>query len=911
MKHLLIIVLLTSSLFSLYLSDTIPKETTQLVNSFECFSKDDKTVVYTYLLALKYRMDHVDDRDALVKSDLDYWRLWHLVSDIEHNCSLYYKFSHILEETITPSKKDKTTLKKLRRVEGSIRTDGSSESSERMRKYDAKLRKKLLQDPPKFKVLPKNKLLNDYDLTSIKQYPKQSIPQNIYDTITKQKLSGTKEDLLFRYAFLKEEMLRNYDNPRKRHKIKQELLYIQECQKYYNTYLTGEFYHNFKRKLANRSSQYNNYYPIKDEFLPKEVEVYCEHNITSTKLSTFIPKTEKAVVIDKRNVKLENLKLFLEQYKGDTKKETYAQQYLNLMKTELEKSSTSTPSLESLQLLRLQNCLVEKDNKEDFKLIMARVKDFRLEGIKEVFYTNIFNSQRWWRMTISMKIDQEGESEELKHFFDCGQTLLSLRPSSMSNTIKTKDKPRFSGSDMRNAIEQKDTILKYYAKVFENTPTPNMDNKKAIKSGIIAKKWIDDRGNITTPFGDNIQINGMAKGGIKLTYTGIPKGDLCTQFIQLNKNDIIHFNNKMYSGIDYIMVNNKKVWLNNYVYKHVERLCSKKANNTISFVRENTMVKHVFRVQTSVNSAYGSVKKINSIDTNKYTPYSSAHTNNNDFFVIIGSEAKLYSVKYQALVRKLPHKLQNSYYSVLSPNGKYLAVGRYGTDIHIFDMAKNKIIKTIKTLRKDVGSSVVAFLPDNKTLITVGKKIHLLNIETTETVGVIEPRFMRSKKSFSSARITSWVVSPDGDTLYIGGNKSTVERWNIKKGWIGPRKIEYIDHIEDKEIQEVGALTFDPIDNNILVIGSRNTKIKFWDITHKKTIKTLIADKNMNCKSIEFSDDNRYMFALGSSIHLWDRENTEPLDIINGDKIIGGMFLPNSSDFVTFAKTVDIWKIVK
>ena len=118
MKQILFLFFFSTSLFSFYVSDSLPKEMVQIVDSFDCFSEDDKTVLYTYVLALKYRMDHVDDRDALLKSDLDYWRLWHLASDIENKYELNYQFSYILEETLTPTDKEKKVLKKLRQVEG-------------------------------------------------------------------------------------------------------------------------------------------------------------------------------------------------------------------------------------------------------------------------------------------------------------------------------------------------------------------------------------------------------------------------------------------------------------------------------------------------------------------------------------------------------------------------------------------------------------------------------------------------------------------------------------------------------------------------------------------------------------------------------------------------------------------------
>lgn len=294
MKILLIILLTSTLLYSYFLDDKLPKEAMQLVESFDCFTKDDKTLIYTYLLALKYRMEHVNERDALVKSDLEYWRLWHIVSDIQYKYALNYQFDNILEETVTPTIEEKKILKRLRRLESSIRTDGSSESSERMRQYDKKLREKIILSPPKYKILKKDTYLNDYNLSILKNDPDMSISKDIYDELEKRNLKGVKKDLLFRYVWLQEEKRRKYDKPNKRRNIEQELIYLAKCQEYHQNYLQMPYKGNFIRKLADRVSSSTNFYPsLKREFLPKDIEEYCENNITKTKVTTFIPKKDK------------------------------------------------------------------------------------------------------------------------------------------------------------------------------------------------------------------------------------------------------------------------------------------------------------------------------------------------------------------------------------------------------------------------------------------------------------------------------------------------------------------------------------------------------------------------------------------------------------------------------------------
>jgi len=908
MRYILWILVVFNLLQAVEFADKLPMESRQFLDSFECFTIEDKQMLYAYLLALKYRIDHVNKRDDLVKTELDYWRLWHIVSDIEYRCNLYYRFSNLLEDTLIQNDEEQKRLKKLRRVEGSIHVDGASESSARMSRYDEKLKQRILADPPKFIFLPKNKEKPDYDLTTLKSYPPKSIPKNIYDEIEKMKVTPLQRVLLLRYAYLKEELLRKYDQPKRRKEIKQELLYLGACQEKWNVYLRGEFYHNFKRKLANRVISTQDY-GLKHEFLPKEVADYCEHNITKMRLGTFIPKIEKkkAAKSKHKEVKLKHLTDFLKRYENDAKKRKYAAEYLSLMKIQLQKSSVASPSVEALKLLRLKSCLVDGDDKEDFALIFARVKDFRIEGLKETFYSNIFNSQLWWKMTIKMKIDIEGETPALKHFFDCNQTGFALGKSLDPQANTPESSSGFTATDMRNGISHKDKILKYYAYLFENIPTPLLNNSKAIEHGIVAKKWVGKDGKIKTPFGKKVIIEGMPKGGIKLTYTGIPKGRLCTDFIQLNKNDVIFFNSKSYDGIEYILVNDNKIKLDHYVYKYAQKVCNKQENNRVSFVREVPVVKHAYRAKT-LDSTFGKVKAIKELDRFNYDPYSAAYLQGVPTFIISATKAKAYDTRSFSVGEKLPDMLANSYYTALSPDGRYAAVGRYGTKIHIWSLQEHRRVKTFN----DQKGMPFLFMPDSQTLLLKGKgTLYLFDIESGKTVATISPKFISKKRKYGGGKITAVTLSPDGEILYVGGDKYIIEKWRIEDAWGSSSvKVSYVGKIEDRRMKEIGALQFDPTNQDILVIASSRDKVKFFNVKSQKTVKTYTSDVQMGAKTIVFSPKYRYMMVVGGhGANLWKIGESEQLDIINGSRIVGGIFLEDPSKFILMAREVKVWQI--
>jgi WD40 repeat protein len=111
-------------------------------------------------------------------------------------------------------------------------------------------------------------------------------------------------------------------------------------------------------------------------------------------------------------------------------------------------------------------------------------------------------------------------------------------------------------------------------------------------------------------------------------------------------------------------------------------------------------------------------------------------------------------------------------------------------------------------------------------------------------------------------------------------------------------------------MREIGALLFDKFKKHVLVIVSKDRRVKFYDTKTKKTIQTYIADEYMGAESIVISDDNKYMLVMGDhGAFLWKLGEKEQYDIVKGSKIVGGIFLEDSSTFILMAREVKVWKI--
>ncbi|WP_309497390.1 hypothetical protein [Sulfurovum sp.] len=920
MQRILIFVLFSTLLYSVEFSDELPIESKQLLDSFECFSKDDKVMSTSYLLALKYRIDNVDTREELVKTELDYWRLWHIESDIEHKCKLYYKFDDILEDTLVQNDEDRKKLKKLRRVEGTIHVDGASESSAKMDKYDSELRKRILLNPPKYTVLPKNSEMNDYNLSTLKNYPKTTIPKNIFDQIEQMKATTLQKDILRREAYLKEEMIRHYDQPFKRKEMKQEILYLEACQREMKLYANEEFDHNHKRKLA-RKSIMTQYYGLKTEFLPKEIEYYCENNITKMNLSTFIPKVDKKTKTKPKKViaKLENLNAFLKQYDNNATKMKFAKEYHALMKKLLEEPSRGTPNTESLKLLRLKNCIVGDDGKNDFALIMARVKDFRIEGLKETFYANIFNSQRWWTTTIRMKMEAEGKSKEMKHFFDCSKVyekglLGDMGQASPMTPISKKEKEkRKRDRDLKHKIrmagEQKRELLKYYCGTFDGKSTVDLDNKKAIESGMIPKKFITGNDTITPVLGKRILINGMPKGGIKLTYEGLEKGLMCESLLNfINMDETIYFGNKSYEGLDFVIINGTKIMLDNFSMEYVKELCSSQELNNVSFVMENIVSKHKYNQKKSAVSLYGNTKgKQVPIMMPRFPKVNNTHTESPAFF-LVDREAYMISKNTDGFEKSHVHKeLNHKSHVVLSRDGNLIATYTL-KHIYLYDRVKNRLQKISIPQRY----SPQLFLNDNKVLVLFDKKkILFLDLVHGKIISDLQPKFIDLTKKYFTPNLKYITATKNSEELYIMSDKGEVEHWKVKdKG--KSLSFDYKGKIET-EGKLVSAFYINPYNDEELIYATQNNTINIIDRKNGKVHKVFKADRHMIVKGLDMSRNQKYLMAYDHHfIYLWSLKSGKLIDVIGSKKgaLHGAMFSEgNSSRIIRIGENMEVWSI--
>lgn len=891
-------------------SNKLPIELHQLVESFDCFTKRDKVALYSYALALRYRYEHLEDKEALKKSNLDYWRLWHIMMDIRYDKDLGRDFDNIIENILFPTHEQKKRLKKLRWAESSIRSDGSSESSKRMRQYDKKLLDGIMDNPHKWSFEDKNEYLGDYNLSQLKTYPEHTIASPVYDKISKISSENSKKrNFLLRYAYLQEEYLRHYDQKKERDTISKNLSHLSNCFSYFNLPHLNIYYGNFQRELVGKMLDSS----FRKEMLPKAIKHYCENNIAYTKVDTFNVKPSKPIKQKKAKAIptfLKTLRL-IEGYHKQGADVKYHKEYITLSQQMLEGEGDDLAK--GMRLLRLENCISTQNPTQFEKILKTSIQDMMDADYKDEYPNKVLRPMLWWKMTIAMKIDQEGETEELKHFFDCNASALNF-----SKTVSPKQKVKTIGTKKVNyngIIDQKDQIFKYYAATFVNTPTPDLNNEKAIEAGIIPAKWVEANNTIKT-VGVPLVIQGMPQGGVKLTYDGIPKGSTCERITTLNIHPEIFFDRKTYDGIDYLLIDGDKLKYRHFNGKHAKRLCNKQDMHTVSFVIKDTVVEKKYQ-RKEVDCQHDNYKKIKTIDTQRYPPNGIAVSGDHRYFTLSGSKSTLYHATIPAKVSNLPQELENAYYLAMDEFGIHIAVPQ-GRGFSFWNVPENRMITRLKydhPLYDMFNVREVHFLPSNNILAAIaqnGQEVRILDPINQKMITKIIPKFFDGEKKsrYRGPRITALAIAHEGNQLFIGGKRKKIEIWDIPEDFgSNSGEIMYHDVIELPRGPEVGAIQPDPINPDNLYIAMRNNQLYLYSLTQKKITKTYVADSYMDPKGIQVSDDGKYIMVTGSKLFIWKTDSTVQFDIFSGDGIVGGLFKPFTYQVITAGSTVDRWEL--
>ena len=325
----------------------------------------------------------------------------------------------------------------------------------------------------------------------------------------------------------------------------------------------------------------------------------------------------------------------------------------------------------------------------------------------------------------------------------------------------------------------------------------------------------------------------------------------------------------------------------------------------------STLTQTVQQEQFSLNTHQLAVSKTLAENPNKSKAVWSALLSPDDRTLISGGEDRdpfnnsFFPVKIWNLnTAEVPNLLNQGHTAPisslsLSQDGKILASGSQDNTIKIWDVAGEKLIRTLKGHTAPVWSVVLSH--DGKTLVS-GSQDNTIKIWDVETGTV------RHTLTEHNDVVYSVALSPDERTIASGSQDFTVKLWNAETG-------ELIRTLSQPEGHRntVSAVAISP-DGKQVASGSWEKNVKLWDLTTGRLLHTYEGHTD-KVLAVTFINDRT--LASGSadrSLRIWDTQS-EKVQIIRDAHADGVLSLATGSNQTLIStsrdKTIKLWQWVK
>lgn len=184
-----------------------------------------------------------------------------------------------------------------------------------------------------------------------------------------------------------------------------------------------------------------------------------------------------------------------------------------------------------------------------------------------------------------------------------------------------------------------------------------------------------------------------------------------------------------------------------------------------------------------------------------------------------------------------------------SPTSQWLAAGTGDKQIHLFDISRNEVLRTMSGHLQVVKG--LAFSPDGKVLASASldRTIKLWDTSTGDEIRTLSGHL---------SGVSGVAFSPDGLTLASASWDTTVILWDVHSG----NQLQKLSGHTDK----VNAVAFSP-DGRLLASASDDGSVRLWDPQSGKLVRSL-PGVDARVESVAFSPDSKFLASCASRNHL-------------------------------------------
>lgn len=89
--------------------------------------------------------------------------------------------------------------------------------------------------------------------------------------------------------------------------------------------------------------------------------------------------------------------------------------------------------------------------------------------------------------------------------------------------------------NVKNESENASFVYSQIVDLYSDEATANLDTETAIQAGVVPKKMNVVNGKITDAWGGKVEIEGSGTSAFQLSYSRVPTGDVCVNFVKNQK----------------------------------------------------------------------------------------------------------------------------------------------------------------------------------------------------------------------------------------------------------------------------------------------------------------------------------------------------------------------------------------